>query len=49
MTAGHTNWAIVALGMLVVVIAIIDPGFDFIAIVLGGLLANWGSFKLLAE
>lgn len=36
-----------ALGVLAIVLAVINPGYDLVAIVLGGALAAWGSFRLL--
>lgn len=36
-----------ALGVLAIVLAVINPGYDLVAIVLGAALAAWGSFRLL--
>ena len=43
------NWAMIALGVLAVVIGVAVPGFQIAPIILGGLLAGWGSFGLLTE
>ena len=39
----------IALGVLVVVLAIALPGFQVTIVILGGALAGWGSFGLLTE
>lgn len=39
--------AAIILGLIAIVLAVINPGYDLVAIVLGGALAAWGSFRLL--
>jgi hypothetical protein len=39
--------AAIVLGVVAVVIAVINPGYDVLAIVLGAALASWGSYRLL--
>lgn len=38
--------AMIALGVLVVALAIVVPGFQIAIVILGGALAGWGSYGL---
>jgi hypothetical protein len=42
-----TNIAMIALGLLVVALAVVLPGFQVSIVLLGGALAGWGTFGLL--
>ena len=43
------GFAAIGLGVIAMVLAVVNPGYDVLAIVLGAALACWGSFRLLSE
>ena len=44
-----TRWALIALGVLMVVLGVIVPGFQVTIVVLGAAFAGWGTYGLLTE
>jgi len=48
-TARTTRWAMVAIAVLSVAIAVAVPGYQFWLIIFGGVLIAWATFGLLTE